>query len=337
LSDQKHFLERFIEKRWYSRPGALYVLAPLEFLFRFLARLRRRRLEARAYQPQLPLLILGNISVGGTGKTPLIIALVKFLQSQGYKPAVISRAYLSAAAKSKSVHRVTEGDGYAAVGDEPLEIYSRTQCPVFVGGDRVALVKHIEQQGDCDLILSDDGLQDYRLGRSVEVVVVDGQRAWGNGHCLPLGPLREPPKRVDEADLILVNGGHFELSAEHAYTAKIVTSRLLNLRSGEELALRDIQRLQPFVAIAGLGNPEKFFHSLVAHGAVFERKAFPDHYPIQERDLQEFTSKQVVMTGKDAVKCREFAKDNYWMLEVELVPEAGFFEQVLTLLHRSRT
>lgn len=323
----------FIERRWYGRPGLLYVLLPLEYLFVALARVRRWRQQRRAYRSSLPLIIVGNISVGGTGKTPLLIALSEHLQAQGYRPAIISRAYKSQAERSSSPLRVTAQHSYREVGDEPLEIYLRTRLPVVVGAERVALVKHIETETDCNVILADDGLQHYRLARDIEIVVIDALRGWGNGHCLPVGPLREPPARAAQATACVLNGNSSSdalsaLPGQRGYGARVVVAGLINLLTQRALAVSLIGQLGSLVAVAGMGNPEKFFNTLSEFNVNFTRKVFPDHGAITQRDLAEFGDQQIIMSGKDAVKCREFAQANYWVLEVDLLPEPSLLQDL---------
>lgn len=197
-------MSKFIERAWYSGALWLYALWPLQWVFTHLASRRRRRLSSAAERSPLPIVIVGNISVGGTGKTPLLIALCKHLQSKGFRPGVVSRGY-----GSKAPHypfAVSTATPVKEAGDEALIIARHTQCPVIIDRDRCAAVSKLREEFSIDVVLSDDGLQHYSLERDIEIVVVDAQRGFGNGFCLPAGPLREPVARIAEADFVAVNG-----------------------------------------------------------------------------------------------------------------------------------
>ncbi len=197
-------MSKFIERAWYRGASWLYLLWPLQWLFIKLASRRRRRLSTNAKPGSIPLIVVGNISVGGTGKTPLLIALCKHLQSKGYKPGIVSRGYGSRAPSYPfAVDAMTP---VSEAGDEALIIARHTQCPVMIGGNRCHAVDALQAQFAVDVVLSDDGLQHYALARDIEIIVVDAQRGFGNGLCLPAGPLREPIARVGEADFVAVNG-----------------------------------------------------------------------------------------------------------------------------------
>ena len=337
LQHLKSRLTAFIERRWYGHAGALRVLSPLEKLFIALAGRRRERQLQQAYHSHLPVIIVGNISVGGTGKTPLLIALSQYLAGKGYRPAIISRAYKSQAQRKAQPVMVTAEHSYREVGDEPLEIYLRTALPVVVGSDRVTLVQYVESQTSCDVVLADDGLQNYRLGRDIEIVVIDGLRGWGNGRCLPVGPLRELPSRATQADFCLVNGGGKELSVpgKKVFRAVVKVAGLRNLLTKQTLPLSQVSELGPLVAVAGMGNPQKFFNTLSEYAVEFERRTFPDHGDIRPADFAAYTGKHIIMSGKDAVKCREFAQENYWQLEVDLQPEQPFLQGLLSELQNT--
>lgn len=292
---------------------------PLMWVFILLAGLRRYWV-LRYGQKQLPtpLVVVGNISVGGTGKTPLIIALVKRLQQQGYRPGVISRGYGGKAPAYPYLLTAVSTAGEA--GDEPLAIYQQTGAPVAVGPDRLATGKLLEDQG-CDVLLSDDGLQHYRLARDIEIAVVDGTRGLGNGWRLPVGPLREPASRLNEVDWVVVNSpsDSFSLSSPAGDACfyvpmEIRPHKLFNLASGAEVEFDSLPRQVD--AIAGIGNPQRFVATLQQLGFDPRLHSFPDHHAFSASDLQFAGALPLVMTEKDAVKCKAFAQDNWFYLSI---------------------
>lgn len=312
-------LQRAIERRWYGVPGWLWLLLPLELLFRALSNLRRIKQSRDGLNIAKPVIIVGNISVGGTGKTPVLIALVKQLRKHGIRAGVISRGY------GREGHLpvcVNGSSTVSMVGDEPLEIYKATGALVMVASERVVAAQSLGKSAYCDVILSDDGLQHYKLPRHREIVVVDSVKGFGNGHCLPVGPLREPISRIKQVDWVLVNGG--EPSSEtKTYGFRVVPVAFENVLTGQIHALSLLTSLKSCIAIAGLGNPGKFFTSLQQvidvhnRSLALQTRAFPDHHAFTSDDLTFARETPVIMTAKDAVKCKSFAKDNWWALKVE--------------------
>ena len=304
---------------WYGKRRWTMVLLPLMLLFILLAYLRRSVSE-RYLQKRLvtPVIVVGNISVGGTGKTPLLIALVKWLQQQGYTPGVISRGYGGKAAQYP--YLLSDSSTAAEAGDEPVTIYQQTGCSVCVGADRVAVARVLEDQ-NCDILLSDDGLQHYRLGRDIELAVVDGQRGLGNGWRLPVGPLREAIARLQEVDWVVVNspGDNFSLPnlAELFYIPMSIQARaIVNVKTGESVA-GDFFSARPVNAVAGIGNPQRFHATLLQLGIDSVLHAFPDHYCYSSADLSFSGDVPIIMTEKDAVKCRHFAQPHWYYLPIQ--------------------
>lgn len=293
---------------WYGRRRWTLWLLPLMWLFRGLSFLRRwwltRFCRSRL---EVPVIVVGNITLGGTGKTPLLIALARYLGARGFRPGVISRGYGGHAPHYP--YLLTPHSTAAEVGDEPLSIFEATGCPVCVGADRVASAQLLIAQG-CDLLLSDDGLQHYRLERDIEIAVVDGQRGFGNGFCLPVGPLREPLSRLSEVDLIVVNGepsATFEFSyPSYPYQMDLVADHWVRLVDNQQLPLARFATGTRVNAIAGIGNPHRFYHSLRKLGLVPVEHDFPDHHAYDAEDFHFDELLPVVMTVKDAVKCRAF-------------------------------
>lgn len=318
---------QFWTKVWYGRSLWAYCLLPAAWLLGIVALIRKWLLITIAQQRiSAPVIVVGNISVGGTGKTPLIIALVKYLQHQGYKPGVVSRGY---GGKAAAYPFLLDSTSTAAQsGDEPLLIYQSSQCAVCVAPDRVAAARRLVAEG-CDIILSDDGLQHYRLGRSMEIAVVDGQRLFGNGFLLPAGPLREPIVRLKQVDMVVVNNpdkGDANLSLKEQFTLLIKPQRWHQLASGIAITLEDMEFKTGIHAVAGIGNPERFFKTLDSLGLYYYAHSFDDHHNFQASDFASFQDDAVVMTEKDAVKCAAFAKPTWYSLEVGAQLNSHFWQ-----------
>ncbi len=328
-------LQAYIEKRWYGKPGILLALSPLEWVFSRVANKRKTIQKRAAYACDVPLVVVGNISVGGTGKTPTIIALIKYLQRRGMKPGVVSRGY---GRTSEATVVVTEQSECDDVGDEPLLIYLATNTPVAVAADRKQSIDLLVSQG-CNLILADDGLQHYAMARDKEIVVVDGERMFGNGHLLPVGPLREHPTRLNEADWVLVN---FPEQKEKSidldvsspvYPISIKVTGLTRIATGEKYPLEHLARFENIVAIVGLGNPNKFFHSLDTLGVRYERKVFPDHHRYSADDFASMKDKTILMTEKDAVKCKKYVGGDAYCLNVEMQIPMVFLDDLYNTIN----
>ena len=314
---------------WYTRSPWLLLLTPLSLLFRIIVRLRRLAYQSgllHSYRVSRPVIIVGNITAGGTGKTPLVIWLAGYLRDKGYRPGIISRGYGGQAGSWPQ--QVRPDSDPAMVGDEAVLIAGATQCPMAVGPDRVATAKALIEHSDCDVILSDDGLQHYALQRDIEIIVIDGVRRFGTGFMIPAGPLREPVGRLREADLVVVNG--LGSGQEH---------RMI-MTPGEVHSLLDdsnTRRLSDFHgqavhAVAGIGNPGRFFQLLQQQGLQVQNHPFPDHYQYTSADIRFGDNKPVIMTEKDAVKCRHFATENDWYIPVTIQMSADFCQQLGVLL-----
>ena len=304
-------------RAWYGKSSWIYWLLPLSWLFAAISSIRKFLL-IRFFQKKIsvPVIIVGNISVGGTGKTPLLIELVKYLQAQGHKPGVVSRGY---GGKAPRYPYLLNCETLASEsGDEPLLIYRATQCAVCVAPDRVAAALKLVGEG-CTHILSDDGLQHYKLGRAMEIAVVDGQRLFGNQKLLPVGPLREPRSRLKSVDLIVINNPSQKASLSgfhHVHAMKIQPLVWKKISSAQELSLSDTVFKSPVHAVAGIGNPERFFKTLDDLSVNYYAHYFPDHYKFSVTDFEAFHQDTVLMTEKDAVKCSEFAKAEWYSLIV---------------------
>ncbi len=320
---------------WYQGRWWLWLLWPLSLLLRWIAGIRRQRLQKLAKPFSAPVIVVGNITLGGTGKTPVIIALVRYLKEQGMRPGVISRGYGGKAPFYP--YFVSSESPVSESGDEPLLIALEADCPVMVGADRNASVQKLIDDHQCDVILSDDGMQHYKLFRQWEICLLDGRRLLGNGQCLPAGPLREAPARLKEVDCVIVNGGVESDPVIADVPALSMTLRpnvWCNLLTGESLPLDKLPFAEDSVvnAVTGIGNPERFFRTLQDLGIAVRGQGFPDHHAFTPEDLAYIGSRPLLMTAKDAVKCQSFAKPDWWYLSVEAELPDAFYAQLSKFL-----
>jgi tetraacyldisaccharide 4'-kinase len=314
---------------WYTRSPWLVLLTPVSLVYRFAVWLRRlayRSGLARSHRVDVPVVVVGNITVGGTGKTPLVAWLAGYLQSKGYRPGIISRGYGGRAKRWPQQVRPDSDPGI--VGDEAVLLAGITRCPMAVAPNRVAAARALIEHSDCNVIISDDGLQHYALQRDLEIAVIDGIRRFGTGFSLPAGPMREPVKRLQEVDLVVVNG--LGSGAEHPMRMRLGVAH--NLK--DSTLTRELSGFRGLAvhAVAGIGNPERFFQSLQQAGMQVVDHAFPDHHRFTPADIGFGDGKPVLMTGKDAVKCRHFASENDWYVPVEVEFSAEFCAQLDALL-----
>ncbi len=325
----KKSLSRWLLDVWYKDPFIGTWLMPLGFLFADIVKFRKFLYQIgikKRHKLAVPVIVVGNITVGGTGKTPLVIYLAQLLKTAGYKPGIISRGY---GGQTKHYPQaVSELSKAEIVGDEALLIAKHTACPVVVGPFRVDAGKLLLGQSDCDVILSDDGLQHYALQRDIEIAVVDGERRFGNGYCLPAGPLREPIDRLQTVDFVVVNG---QATEPNEFSMQIIGDTAINLRTNQKKPLHEFAGVDCH-ALAGIGNPDRFFNLLAATKINSVNHAFPDHYQYQPKDIEFSDNKPVLMTEKDAVKCTAFAGAHHWTVPVTAQPDAKFSEQFLQLL-----
>jgi tetraacyldisaccharide 4'-kinase len=332
---------RSLEKAWYKGAKWLHLLLPLSWIYRAITAIRRplQQRAAAAVTAPVPIVVIGNISVGGTGKTPLLIWLCQALQAAGYHPGVISRGY---GGEPEQVPLVVDANtDPAAGGDEPVLIAQQCQIPVVVDPERLGAYRYLVNNFPVDVVLADDGLQHYRLPRHVEVIVVDGVRLFGNGFCLPAGPLREPTRRLRQADLIVVNGRPASLPQElaEAFIMDLQPGRLVNLKTGEQRSLTEtpFKAGEPVQAIAGIGNPERFFAAIRRLPHPVSCYAFPDHHAYEADDFSRRgidPGYPIVMTEKDGIKCRAFATENFWVAKADVTLPEEFAGRVQELLGR---
>ena len=292
-----------LSRAWYAGHPALCLLRPLEALYRWIVRRRRTAFLAgrsAAFRAPVPVIVVGNLSVGGTGKTPMILWLIEHCRARGLRVGVVSRGY--GATPPSLPWRVRAGQSAAQAGDEPLMIVERSGVPLMIDPDRARAVRALLAEEPLDLILSDDGLQHYRLARDLELVLIDAARGLGNRRCLPAGPLREPPERLQEVDACLLNGAGGDSEAGFAFNLR--PSALVNLASGERRPLDHLPAGQAVHAVAGIGNPQRFFATLEALHWRPVPHPFADHAAYGPEDLRFSPALPLLMTEKDAVKCR---------------------------------
>lgn len=322
-----------IERAWYRGARWLTWLAPLESLYRVVVERRRQAYRSgrrEVWRAPVPIVVVGNLSVGGTGKSPLVAWLVRWLMDNGWRPGIISRGY---GGKADSYPlEVTARTPVDQSGDEPLMLAQQTGAPVVVDPDRPAAARWLIERLQCDIVIADDGLQHYALGRELELVVVDGARGFGNRHCLPRGPLREPLQRLTEVDALIGNGGLAAIADGDGkgvprFSMTLSPRAWRHLRSGARHPVESapFSLETPVAALAGIGHPQRFFDTLDALNVPFQAHAFGDHHRFSSADLPAAPT-IVVMTAKDAVKCAAFADERCWVLEVEATPDLAFID-----------
>ena len=308
---------------WYQGHPALLLLRPLEWLYRAVVQRKRQRFlagQSPSYRAPVPVIVVGNITVGGTGKTPLILYLIEHCRARGLRVGVVSRGY---GAQPPSVPwRVTAEQSADEAGDEPLLLVQRSGVALMIDPDRARAVQALLSAEPLDLILCDDGLQHYRLARDLELVLIDAVRGLGNGRCLPAGPLREPQARLQSVDAVLFNGASVDSAEGFGFTLQ--PTALVNVASGERQSLGVFAPGQAVHAVAGIGNPQRFFRTLEALNWRPIAHAFADHATYSAASLEFSPSLPLLMTEKDAVKCRAFAQPDWWYLAVDARPSPAF-------------
>ena len=325
---------------WQRRGALAQALRPLSLLFGVLARLRRAR--TRPQRLPVAVIVVGNIAVGGSGKTPVVDWLAGVLRAAGHRPGIVSRGHGGTASAQGGLALVPADGDPGRYGDEPVLLARLTGCPLVVGHDRPAAARELLRlHPECDVLVADDGLQHYRLGRDLEVAVVDAATL-GNRLLLPAGPLREPLARLAEVDLVLAHG-----ALDPELRAAIGDVRVFDMRlAGEEVvALDDPARHLPLAAlrgrrvhaVAGIGRPQRFFEQLAAAGLEVVAHAFPDHHRFVAADLAFGDASPILMTAKDAVKCRAFAPADCWEYPVRAQIGSGAAERILEKLEDGRT
>ncbi|WP_027966549.1 tetraacyldisaccharide 4'-kinase [Halomonas halocynthiae] len=334
----KRLSERWLRAAYRQRTGWLYVLTPLAWLYRCVIKQRAQAYatgQRDVWHAPVPVIVVGNLTLGGTGKSPLVAWLARFLADNGWRPGILSRGY---GGKSHYYPLLIEDDTPASVcGDEPRMLADQCNVPVVVDPDRPRGGRLLVEQG-CDIVLSDDGLQHLALARTLELVVVDGYRGLGNGRCLPAGPLREPVERLNSVDAVIVNGELRHPLPVSAWKMDLNPAawRVLGAPAEQRCSLFPLPFSPPVHAVAAIGRPARFFETLTALGLKLSSAVgFADHHRFCVDELSFDDGKPLVMTAKDAVKCHSLDLKNAWVLDVDAAPEPAFvawLEQQLIML-----
>lgn len=306
---------------WYQpKKRMAWLLWPVSYVFGWVSAVRRWYLSRfTQWQPPVPLIVVGNITVGGVGKTPLVMALAQHCLAKGLRVGVVSRGY--GATCRQFPREIRSTDHPFEVGDEPLLIRRTVGCPVVIAPHRVKAVRYLLAHHQIDVVISDDGLQHYALGRHVEIAVMDGTRGLGNGFLLPAGPLRESQKRLSEVDFCIVNQGFWP----NAYAMTYQPQYLYDLKTGDKIGLEVLEGLD-FSLVTGIGSPLRLCQMLTNRGLRFKPYLFSDHHRFCLNDFQAING-VVVMTEKDAIKCRSFAQERWYVLVMEVVVDPLFWEK----------
>ena len=309
---------------WYSKSFWLYILAPFTFLFSALVKARRNSFiknPKKVWISPKPLIVVGNISMGGTGKTPLVKFIASELSKRGFKPGLVSRGY---GGKYSGTLEVTPKTTYKETGDE-AQILAKLNIPFFIDRNRSRAARKLQEKYDVDVIISDDGLQHYAMGRDIEIAVIDGARRLGNGLAFPAGPLREPKSRLSEVDFVINNGGPTE---GNEILMTLSPAKFIHLNSGKEYSIDKWPMHNQVHAIAGVGNPNRFFDLLLRLGFEFDKNPFPDHHKYHKKDLYYLDHLPILMTEKDAAKCKHFKNSKIWYLSIESEIESQFIDRL---------
>ncbi|MWN05552.1 tetraacyldisaccharide 4'-kinase [Gilliamella sp. Pas-s95] len=331
-----------IEKMWYGKNRLFWLFMPFSLLYGLIAFVRHSLYQLgifKSWRSPVPIIVIGNLSVGGNGKTPLVVGLIESLKQKGLQVGVVSRGY---GGKADSYPLILDNTTTTEqAGDEPVLIFQRTNVPVAVSPHRAEAVQALLKQYELDVILTDDGLQHYALSRDIEVVVVDGKRLFGNGWWMPAGPMRERKGRLKSVDLIIINGDSVNNLAQQypnkTYTMQLTPLYAVNLLTKEKKALSSLQNIY---AIAGISNPKRFFNMLInMQTDVVKTVSFADHQKFTLPLLNNVASSEqtLLMTEKDAVKCRQFAQKNWWYLPIDAVIPVEAIDQICLLLAKTKS
>ena len=329
-----NFFSKLFNYIWYKNRYIGWVLWPFSLIFIVIAWARYKFLKIFCeVNLNIPVIVVGNISVGGVGKTPLVIAIANELKKHNLRVGIVSRGY--GAKLCNYPHKVLNTDTAKDVGDEPLILAKRTECPVVIDPNRVRACNYLLSKYDTQVIISDDGLQHYKMGRSIEIVVVDGKRLFGNGLCLPAGPLRERTNRLKKVEFLVVNGSKQSAQflnqklAKDVYAMDLAPEDLRFVATDRNVELDTTDK--SIAAIAGIGNPDRFFSSLNKLGFSFKKYIFSDHYSYTKDDFLKIHG-NIIMTEKDAVKCSDFSTNKMYYLPVKAVLDEKFWQNLLANL-----
>lgn len=318
-------MSNFLEKMWYGTHPAQRVLRPFSWAYSAISHIRRWYLTTYSCRTfPVPVIVVGNLTVGGVGKTPFVIELARQCQKKGLNVGIVSRGYGSQV--KTYPYEVQKSDSADKVGDEPLLIAEKTRCPVVIAKKRTQAVQYLLEKYHSQIIISDDGLQHYRMGRAIEIVVIDATRGLGNGLCLPAGPLRESESRLKQVDFVISNEGHWQ----NAYLMKLKPGQITQMTTGQTVTPNFFTN--KVAAVAAIGNPQRFYSTLTQLGIESNPYYFPDHYRFKPHDFS-YSESQVIMTEKDAVKCRAFSTEKMYFLPVDAVLCDAFWEALWSHQH----
>ena len=330
-------IHEILNKQYYIKSSWILILLPLSFIYFLIISFRTWAYKTGIFKSiklDVPVVIIGNITIGGAGKTPLVIWVLEKLIKIGMKPGLICSGYNSNANSPQEVFNNSE---VSDIGDEALMIKLRFQkvnnidIPIFVGKRKVQVGKALlKSYPDINILISDDGLQHYELKRDFEIAVIDEVREFGNKFLIPTGPLREPITRLNKVDAEIVNSRTLK-TWRKAYGMTYFGGVLVNCLQNDHISDFDVLEKE-IVAITGIGNPERFFEQLISSGLKFKKVIFDDHYFFKESDFKDYDDMDIIMTEKDAVKCKSFAKENFWYLPIYADVEEGLFKQMIKKL-----
>lgn len=318
-------------KHWYRRGAIAWLLWPVSIAFRLLVFSRRLLYRLRllkSVRPGVPVIVVGNITVGGSGKTPLVLWIAEFLKRKGWSPAIVSRGYGGSVGWARAATVASEAE---EVGDEPIVLSRRSGCPVWVGPDRAGVIEALRaQHPEVDVVVLDDGLQHYRLRRDIEIAVVDARR-FGNGFLLPAGPLREPPGRLASVDAVVSHGADVR-----GFAMRLEGDTVHRMTDARDRQPVQAFRGQKVHAVAGIGHPSRFFVHVGKLGPKVIPHPFPDHHRFTPEELEFGDEAPVLMTEKDAVKLRRYARANWWVLPVTANLDPAFGDWLLRKMNEWR-
>ena len=333
MSTAQGALERLVNHIWYGNSLLSWYLIPLTWPVRWAIHCRRQQASPKGSTPEgVTVIVVGGLTVGGTGKTPVLIGLGKWLAEQGYRVGVVSRGY--GGAHGPEPHSVTEADIAAVVGDEPLLIQQALGVPVVVCADRKRALDLLVDQGAVDVVLSDDGLQHYSMPRDIELLVLDAERGLGNGRLLPAGPLREPASRLADVDVVLERNSS---DPDRGFTFQ--PSGVKHLASGRKVTWSECVaewRNQSIIAVTGLGQPTQFFEMLRGQGLAIEAESLGDHEAMTQAHLDHLGEQVVLITAKDAVKWPECKDPRVWVVAIEVALPSSLLTRLTALLPPER-
>jgi tetraacyldisaccharide 4'-kinase len=331
-------IHEIMNAQYYEKPSWILLLLPISFIYFLIISLRSWAYKVgilKVIKMDIPVVVIGNITMGGTGKTPLVIWLLEKLIKLGMKPGLICRGYNSKANSPQEVFTISE---VSNVGDESLMVKLRLDIPVFVGKNKAKVGKRLlKSYPNVNILISDDGLQHLQLSRDFEIVVVDGVRRFGNEHLIPAGPLREKISRVGKVDALVINGSTKKSLSESRvvsqYEMACHGNILINSLYSDRISdLSTIRYEKEIIAVTAIGNPERFFEKLTNKGLKFQKKIFNDHHLFNEWDFKDYDDMTIIMTEKDAVKCRSFVKENFWFLPIDAVVDEKLFKKLIKKL-----